>query len=554
MAAGTTSPVSPGGDGVLDLLVVGGGVNGVGIARDASGRGLSVTVVEAEDLAQFTSSSSSKLIHGGLRYLEYYEFRLVREALQERERLLRVAPHIIWPLRFVLPHENAVRPRWMVRLGLFLYDHLGKREMLPGSENVRFRNSDGTPDSPLGSALKPGIRRGFAYSDCWVEDSRLVVLNAMDARERGATIRTRTRFLDARREGGLWHATVEDRRSGAREVIRARALVNAAGPWVERVLKEGVGSATAKSVRLVKGSHIVVPRLYEGAQAYILQNDDRRIIFAIPYERDFTLIGTTDVPLEGAPGPVVISPEETEYLCRSVNRYFARQITAADVVWSYSGVRPLYDDAAANASAVTRDYVLDVEAPPEGDGFGPALLSIFGGKITTFRRLAEHALEKLAPHLRRVGREVGPAWTGTGVLPGGDMPGADFDRYLTGLRARFPFLGEALSRRLARAYGTRAERLLEGATTMADLGEDFGGGLTRAEVDYLRREEWAVSAQDILWRRSKLGLHVPEGTEARLAAYLAAQAGEPGRTGREEAAGTGAPGAAATPAILAARG
>jgi glycerol-3-phosphate dehydrogenase len=491
----------------FDLLIIGGGINGAGIARDAAGRGLRVLLVEQEDLAQHTSSASTKLIHGGLRYLEYYEFRLVREALMERERLLAMAPHIIWPLRFVLPHENAVRPAWMVRLGLFLYDHLGGRKRLPASESVSF------PDGRFGSALRPGIGKGFVYSDCWVEDSRLVVLNAMDAAERGAAIHTRTRFLDAQRNGALWQATVQDLGSGERKAVAARAIVNAAGPWVGQVLDQGLGIPGEATVRLVKGSHLVVPKLYEGGHAYILQNPDRRIVFAIPYEQDFTLIGTTDVAWKQAPGKVTISPEEAAYLCESVNRYFSRQIRPEDAVWSYAGVRPLYDNAARSDSAVTRDYVLNVDAPVGG----APLLSVFGGKITTYRRLAEHALEKLQPHLGL----PATSWTAGAPLPGGDMPDADFDRFLAGLRQRAPFLPEALARRLARAYGSRVDALLGDARAMADLGEDFGGGLTRAEVDYLLRKEWAVTAEDILWRRSKLGLHVPAGTEARLRDYLA---------------------------------
>lgn len=490
-----------------DLLIVGGGINGAGIARDAAGRGLKVLLVEQDDFARHTSSASTKLIHGGLRYLEYYEFRLVREALIERERLLGMAPHIIWPLRFVLPHQDAVRPAWLVRLGLFLYDNLGGRKRLPGTESVRLRTSS------LGDALKPGLDKGFVYSDCWVQDSRLVVLNARDAAERGAELHSRTRFLDARRDAKGWQARLRDVLTGEEREVSARILVNAAGPWVSELLTRRLGLNNAAKVRLVKGSHIVVPRLYEGDHAFILQNPDRRIVFAIPYEGKFTLVGTTDVPWQEEPGPVSISAEETRYLCDTINRYFTRAIAPEDVVWSYSGVRPLYDDAAANASAVTRDYVLNVDA---GEGKAP-LLSVFGGKITTYRRLAEHALEKLAPHLPG----LKPAWTDGAPLPGGDMPDADFDRFLARLRQRAPFLPEALSLRLARAYGTRVDRILGAARGMADLGEDFGGGLTRAEVDYLVREEWAVAAEDILWRRSKLGLHVPTGTAERLERYLA---------------------------------
>ncbi len=491
---------------VYDLLVVGGGINGTGIARDAAGRGLSVLLAERGDLAGSTSSSSTKLIHGGLRYLEYYEFRLVREALAERERLLRLAPHVIWPLRFVLPHDKGLRPAWLLRMGLFLYDHLARLRTLPGSESVDLHRS------PVGRPLQDRLTKGFLYSDCWVEDSRLVVLNAMDAQTRGATILTRTGVASARREGDLWVARLHDERSGTDRTVRAKAVVNAAGPWVSKTLGGTLGINSRAAVRLIKGSHIVVRKLFEGDQAYILQQPDKRIIFAIPYERDFTLIGTTDVPYDGEPGPVSISGEETDYLCSCINRSFKTAIGPSDVVWSYSGVRPLYDDAAENASAVTRDYVLDVE---DAGGRLP-VLSVFGGKITTYRRLAEHALEKLAPYFPG----LKPAWTGEGILPGGDMPDADFDTFLADLKRRRPFLPDELARRLARAYGTKVEILLGHATTMADLGEEFDGGLTAAEVDYLRDHEWAVSAEDILWRRSKLGLRTSPESAARLSTYL----------------------------------
>lgn len=489
-----------------DLLVVGGGINGTGIARDAAGRGLSVLLAERDDLAGFTSSSSTKLIHGGLRYLEYYEFRLVREALAERERLLRLAPHVIWPLRFVLPHDKGLRPAWLLRLGLFLYDHLARLRTLPGSESVDLRRSS------FGIPLQDRLTKGFVYSDCWVEDSRLVVLNAMDAREHGAEVLTRTGVVSARREGDLWVAQLRDERSGAERTVRAKAVVNAAGPWVSKTLGGTLGINSRAAVRLIKGSHIVVRRLFEGDQAYILQQPDKRIVFAIPYERDFTLIGTTDVPYDGEPGPVSISGEETDYLCSCINRSFKKTIGPADVVWSYSGVRPLYDDAAENASAVTRDYVLDVE---DAGGRLP-VLSVFGGKITTYRRLAEHALEKLGPYFPG----LKPAWTSDGVLPGGDMKDAAFEAFLAGLKRRRPFLPDTLARRLARAYGTRVETLLGSAATLADLGEAFDGGLTAAEVDYLRRYEWVVTADDILWRRSKLGLRTGAESAERLAAYL----------------------------------
>ncbi|MFD0933913.1 glycerol-3-phosphate dehydrogenase [Methylobacterium trifolii] len=489
-----------------DLLVIGGGINGTGIARDAAGRGLTVLLCERGDLAEFTSSASTKLIHGGLRYLEYYEFRLVREALAERERLLRLAPHIIWPLRFVLPHDEGLRPAWMLRAGLFLYDHLARLRTLPGSTSVRLRTSD------FGAPLQDRLTRGFVYSDCWVEDSRLVVLNAMDARSRGAEIRTSTGVASARREGDAWVATLRDEAAGTAQTVRAKAVVNAAGPWVGQTLGATLGIESRAAVRLIKGSHIVVRKLYDGAQAYILQQPDKRIVFAIPYERDFTLVGTTDVPYAAEPGPVAISPEETDYLCACINRSFRRRIGPEDVVWSYSGVRPLFDDAAADASAVTRDYVLDVS---DRDGTLP-VLSVFGGKITTYRRLAEHAVAKLAPYFPG----LAPAWTGEAALPGGAMANADFDAYLRDLEAERPSLPADLVRRLARAYGTLAREVLGQAVSLSDLGEGFDGGLTRAEVDYLRAREWARTSEDILWRRSKLGLHTsPEGA-ARLRAYL----------------------------------
>ncbi len=496
---------------VYDLLIVGGGINGAGIARDAAGRGLSVMLVEAEDLAQHTSSASTKLIHGGLRYLEYGEFRLVREALIERERLWGMAPHIIWPLRFVLPQLHSPRPAWMVRLGLWLYDHLGGRKRLPATQTIDLAKA------AQGTGLKPGARRAFIYSDCWVEDSRLVVLNAMDAAARGAVICTRTRLVSARRDGAGWTATITD--AAGEQTVRARAMVNAAGPWVEDVLQRTRDPARAsnqrdRGVRLIKGSHIVLPRLYPGDHAFMLQNPDRRVVFAIPYEGEFTLIGTTDEPWTEPPGPAKISPAETDYLLDTVNRYFSAQVSRADVRWSYAGIRPLYDDHASSASAVTRDYVLDLDAPA-GEG---ALLSVFGGKITTYRKLAEHALEKLGPLFPY----IRPAWTAGAVLPGGDLPGGDFDGYVAQLATRHPAMPQALLRRLARAYGTCAESVLADAHTPDDLGRDFGAGLTEAELGYLMRAEWAVSADDVLWRRSKLGLHVPPEAPLQIAAWLAA--------------------------------
>jgi glycerol-3-phosphate dehydrogenase len=484
-------------DEAVDLLIVGGGINGAGIARDAAGRGLSVLLVEQDDLAAHTSSASTKLIHGGLRYLEYGEFRLVRESLIERERLWRMAPHIIWPLRFVLPQTQSPRPAWMVRLGLFLYDHIGGREALPGTETIALERS------PYGAGLKAPRGRAFVYSDCWVEDSRLVALNALDAAERGATIRTRTRLVAARREGATWRATLADA-EGEREV-GARVLVNAAGPWVADVLARVPGARADRAVRLVKGSHIVVPRLYEGDHAFMLQNPDRRIVFAVPYEGRYTLVGTTDEPWQGEPAKATISDAETDYLLGTANRYFARTLTRADLAWSYAGIRPLYDDRAGSASAVTRDYVLDLDAP---DGGAP-MLSIFGGKITTYRKLAEHALGELADALP----EASPAWTAGAPLPGGDF--ADVETLVRELAAAHPDRPAPLLRRLARAYGTRARALLADG-----LGPDLGGGLHAGEVAYLRDVEWARTAEDVLYRRSKMGLHVPPGTEARVAALL----------------------------------
>ncbi|WP_198665871.1 glycerol-3-phosphate dehydrogenase [Sphingomonas sp.] len=486
----------------VDLLIVGGGINGAGIARDAAGRGLSVMLVEQDDLASHTSSASTKLIHGGLRYLEYGEFRLVREALIERERLWGMAPHIIWPLRFVLPQTQSPRPAWMVRLGLFLYDHLGGRKRLPGTETIALARS------PYGAGLAPRAGKAFVYSDCWVEDSRLVVLNARDAADRGAIVRTRTRLVSARREDAHWVATIEQ--DGATSEVRARILVNAGGPWVADVLQRAGNSRNDRGVRLIKGSHIVLPRLYEGDHAFMLQNPDRRIVFVIPYEGQFSLVGTTDEPWEGAPGRAQISADETRYLIDTVNRYFAQRVSADDVTWSYAGIRPLYDDKAANASAVTRDYVLDLDA----DDGAPPMLSIFGGKITTYRKLAEHAMAQLAPFFPA----ASGAWTAGATLPGGDF--ADFDVYLADLARDRPAVPHALLRRLVRAYGTDVATLVPAGATLADLGEDLGGGLTTREVDFLRAREWAQTADDILYRRSKLGLHVPAGTAERLDAYL----------------------------------
>ncbi|PXW96921.1 homodimeric glycerol 3-phosphate dehydrogenase (quinone) [Sphaerotilus hippei] len=500
-----------------DVLVVGGGINGVGIARDLAGRGWSVVLAEQDDLAAHTSSSSTKLIHGGLRYLEYYEFGLVRKALQEREVLLRSAPHIMWPLRFVMPHDPSMRPAWLVRLGLFLYDHLARREVLPGSRGVDLRRH------PVGAPLQPRFERGFIYSDGWVDDARLVVLNAIEARERGAQLFTRTRCTAAQRHASGWTATLQPADGPARTVT-ARALVNAAGPWAESFLRGTASPATGealatKSLRLVKGSHIVVPRCFEHDHAYIFQNPDKRIIFAIPYEQEFTLIGTTDQELQGDPRGARIGDDEVAYLCEQASRYFTRAVTPADVVWSYAGVRPLLDDASGDPSAVTRDYLL------ESNTAAAPLLSVWGGKITTFRKLAEDA----ATDVGRMLGEVRSPWTEPAALPGGDLsawigrpqrPDTDFERFVTTVRQRHRWLPAALARRLARAYGSRIDRVLGDAAALADLGAEVAPGLHEAELRYLQREEWAVSGDDVLWRRSKLGLHYTEAERARVAQWM----------------------------------
>jgi len=490
----------------LDLLVVGGGINGIGIARDAAGRGLSVLVAEKDDLASHTSSWSSKLIHGGLRYLEQYEFRLVAESLAEREVLLAIAWHLVSPMRFVMPHVPELRPRWMIRAGLFLYDHLGRRTKLPGSHAV----SLSAP--PYNAGLKDALRNGFVYSDCRVDDARLVVANALDAKRLGATILTRTACVSAQRKDGLWSAQLAGP-EGTRAVL-ARAVVNAAGPWVKEVLNDHLHQPSRDAVRLVKGSHIVVPKLYQGEHAFILQNDDKRVVFMIPFEGSYTLVGTTDIPVEGDPGHPQASAEEIEYLCRAVNRYLATPLTPADVVWRYSGIRPLYDDGTNDPSAVTRDYTLRVD----DDHGAAAVLSVFGGKITTYRRLAEHALEKLSPYFPG----MGPAWTQTRALPGSDLgitPEAAFERLCSDY-ANVPI--HAL-RGLFRRHGMLAAEVLGDAQYDADLGEHFGAGLYEREAIYLVEHEWATTAEDVLWRRTKTGLHLSPAQCDRVAAWLAAR-------------------------------
>jgi glycerol-3-phosphate dehydrogenase len=487
----------------LDLLVVGGGINGAGIARDAAGRGLSVLLCEQDDLAAHTSSASTKLIHGGLRYLEFYHFGLVRKALREREVLLASAPHIMWPLRFVMPHDSHLRPAWVIRTGLFLYDHLARRQRLAGSHAIDLRAH------AAGAPLDPRFRRGFAYSDGWVDDARLVVLNAMDAAERGAQVLTRTRCQQLVAVDGHWLATLRDA-DGRLEQRRFRVAVNATGPWAASFLAASTPTRRRHGLRLVKGSHIVVPRLFDHDHAYIFQAPDRRIVFAIPYEGDFTLIGTTDVDYDGAPENVHIEADEERYLCDLANRYFRRRIGPEDVVWTYSGVRPLLEDESDDARSVTRDYALELVGEPA------PLLSVFGGKITTYRALAEEALTRLLPLLPHA---RGP-WTGRATLPGGDMPDGDFDAFVRGLAARYPRLPEPLRRRLARAYGTRSDVLLDGASTPADLGDELAPGLHERELEYLWRTEWARSAEDVLWRRSKLGLRCAATAVARVQVWF----------------------------------
>ncbi|RNJ62193.1 MAG: glycerol-3-phosphate dehydrogenase [Porphyrobacter sp. IPPAS B-1204] len=486
---------------MFDLAVIGGGVNGAGIARDAAGRGAKVLLLERGDLAQGTSSNSTKLVHGGLRYLEHYEFSLVREALTEREVLWGIAPHIIWPLRFILPHRPGLRPRWLLRLGLFLYDHIGGRKYLPTAQSVSLAQH------PAGAPLKPQYTRAFAYSDGWVDDARLVVLNARDAADRGAEVRTRCEVSALSRDGDHW------RIEAGGDVFHARAVVNAAGPRVLDLLGRA-GEPSAQKMRLVRGSHIVVRKLFDHDYAYFFQLPDGRIFFAIPYEQDFTLIGTTDVDHHGSLDEVRASPEEIAYLCAGASEYFRTPVTPDDVVWTYSGVRPLIDDGSGKPEAATRGYSFEIDGGTDGEA---PLLSVFGGKITTYRELSAEAIGKLAPFLPVLD---GADWTGSAPLPGGDFGRFDAPALARDLGLRYPFLGTAGAERLVRLYGTLAAGFLGTATTAADLGEDFGHGLTAAEIDYLLTREWAATADDILWRRTKLGLHFTPEQTARLAAYI----------------------------------
>jgi len=496
-------------DQIYDLAVIGGGINGCGIARDAAGRGYSVYLCEMNDLASGTSSWSSKLIHGGLRYLEFYEFRLVREALIEREVLWGIAPHIIAPERFVLPHHDGLRPAWLLRLGLFIYDHLGGRHCLPATRTLNLRRD------VAGKPLKPIFKTGFEYSDCTVDDARLVALNAQDAVERGATVDTRTQAVQAEwGSDGIWHLVVEDAATKARHMIKARILVNAGGPWVQEILTQRAGVEAKAHVRLVQGSHIVVPRLYQHDHAYTFQHGDGRVIFVIPYQNDFTLIGTTDRDYEGDPSAVRATLEEIDYLCASASEYLATPVVPSDVVWSYSGVRPLYDDHASEARTATRDYVFELDVPE-----GLPVLSVFGGKITTYRKLAEHALEKLEPYLR----SGGAPWTGDTALPGGDFATGSVSELTNRLLHDYPFLAQRHAARLTRAYGTNARVVLGRAASVAELGRDFGHTLTEREVRYLMAHEFAQTAEDVVWRRSKLGLWLAKEQVAALDEWMAAQ-------------------------------
>ena len=510
-----------------DLLVVGGGINGAGIARDAAGRGLRVVLCEKDDLGAHTSSASSKLIHGGLRYLEYREFGLVRKALAERETLLRSAPHIMRPLRFVMPHVPGQRPAWLIRAGLFLYDRLAPRAFLPASHAIDLASHR------AGAALKPEFTRAFAYSDGWVDDARLVVLNALDAHERGARVLTHAACGAVTRRGAHWEAQLDH--DGASLTVRARGLVNAAGPWAARLAGRANRTAPHRALRLIKGSHIVVPRLFEHGCAYLFQHADGRIVFAMPYEEAFTLVGTTDIDFHGDPGAAAIGEDETRYLCELANRYFKRQLTPGDVVWSYSGVRPLLEDHAASAAAATRDYFL------ERDADGPPLLSVFGGKITTYRKLAEEAVDWIAPLL---GQTPTGAWTAGAVLPGGDLFGPapdsrgvlEFERWVAALQRRYAWLPKPLALRYARAYGTRIDVLLAGCRALPDLGAEVAPGLYEAELRYLVMHEWAGTAADVLWRRTKLGLHVSPAAADAIDAWMARRVGgyeitAPSRTG-----------------------
>ncbi len=490
-----------------DLLVIGGGINGAGIARDAAGRGLRVLEVEMSDLASATSGWSSKLIHGGLRYLEYYEFRLVREALEEREVLLNAAPHIVRPMRFVLPHDRTMRPVWMIRIGLWMYDHLGRRVSLPGSHTVPF------PHIEYSAGLKPEIRSGIVYSDCRVDDARLTILTAMSARDKGATVLTRTRFTGGRRENGLWKADLQDVRTGERRTVTAAAIANVAGPWVSSVLQGVPHKVTGAKVRLVKGSHIVVPKVHSLGHACLLQNPDKRVIFVIPFEGKYSLIGTTDVPVNTPEEAVDITDKETDYLIEAANRFLAKPFSRADVVWTFAGVRPLYDDGKSDPSSITRDYVFELD----DEGGKAPVISVFGGKLTTYRCLAETALERLAPYLP----PLGPKWTKEAALPGGDMP--NYNAFRDEMFDRYKGFPRDLLDGVVRRHGSRTTTILGDATAVDQLGRNFGAGLTEREVEHLVADEWAQTAEDVLWRRTKCGLHMDAAQRQAVADYLASR-------------------------------
>jgi len=493
----------------VDVLVVGGGINGAGIARDAAGRGLSVLLTEQGDLGGATSSASSKLIHGGLRYLEQYEFRLVAESLREREVLLRTAPHLVHPMRFVMPHVPELRPAWMIRAGLLLYDLLARRQTLPASRAVNLT------EPPWNDGLQPGLRRGFAYSDCWVDDARLVIATARSAVDHAATILTRTACTALRRDGPVWRARLQPLRGAARE-IAARTVVNATGPWAKTFLTGAAASAVPFRLRLVQGSHIAVPRLYQGEHAFILQNDDRRVIFAYPWETRYTLIGTTDVEWHGKPEDCATSPDEVDYLCRAVNRYFRRTVSAQDVVYRYAGIRPLFDDGSANPSQVTRDYELRVS----GAADEPALLSVFGGKITTYRRLAEQAMDALRPWFPQMGGH----WTEQAPLDGGDVGTGGWTGFVRRAALEYPWLPQPVFNDLVRRHGANLRAVLGGATTLADLGAHHGATLYAREVDWFIDREWATTADDVLWRRTKYGLQLTVAQQQAVAAQIARRA------------------------------
>lgn len=493
------------GDAQYDLLIIGGGINGAGIARDAAGRGLKVLLCEKDDLAQHTSSASSKLIHGGLRYLEQYQFRLVREALAEREVLMRMAPHLIHPMRFVMPHVPALRPGWMIRAGLFLYDYLARRDNLPASHAIDLRAA------PYADGLRPGLTKGFVYADCWGDDARLVIANARAAADLGATILPRTACVSAAREHQHWRAILQPANAPPFERT-CRALINATGPWAQEFLHKTMDLQTPYRLKLVKGSHVLVPRLYQGEHAFILQNDDQRVVFVYPYEADFTLIGTTDVEHQGPPGQCSASPLEVDYLCRAANRYFQRHLTPADVVWSYCGMRPLFDDGAAKASEITRDYTFRVD----GAANTPPLLSVYGGKLTTYRKLAEHALAQLAAWFPK----MTPAWTESAPLPGGDLQGPSLDRHVDAVAHQTPGIPKHLIRALVSRHGNLAASVISAAQSLNDLGYHFGHTLYAREVNYFVRHEWARSADDVLWRRTKCGLHLNDAQKQVLTDYL----------------------------------